>query len=519
MNAAAWYTSEIDPEDASAPGRPMPALVSLHFLRAALRRRRGAWLLSTLAGLLLSTAFLVLVPATAQATATLVMAHDPQADPEHAMATDVSLASTRAVAQQVITQLHLPLTPTELLKTVTATPTTSDILTLTLTAPTRTQAVARLQAFSTAYLTFRTHQLSLESNELVAGMNRQIAALQAQVDDVTRQINALTVAGQADTSQLSDFVTQRAQIVAQISTLQQSAQDATLRTTAISSGSRIIDRADTVPQTGLRRIALALASGLIGGTALGGGLILFLAITSDRLGRRVEVASALQVPVTIGVGRLTPLPHLRARLPFLRKIQARRADDRHRLASWIEAAIPAPGRGRWLAVGCVDNADEVRYGLVAAALALQQRGRTIRLIDLTNAGGLTEAVEELLPARHGIRITVSRPRVVPSLAKDLADVDTFGPETQEIPVWGANDVFLVLTDLDPSVGLEHLSSWTQTVVIAVTAGTSSVERLRTAGDLVRAAGLELAGAALIRIEPTDESSGFLSFVDGPGDER
>jgi hypothetical protein len=41
----------------------------------------------------------------------------------------------------------------------------------------------------------------------------------------------------------------------------------------------------------------------------------------------------------------------------------------------------------------------------------------------------------------------------------------------------------------------------------VTSGHSSVERVRTAGDLVRSAGLDLRFAALLHADATDVSSG------------
>ena len=69
------------------------------------------------------------------------------------------------------------------------------------------------------------------------------------------------------------------------------------------------------------------------------------------------------------------------------------------------------------------------------------------------------------------------------------------------------DVPLVLADLDPSVGVDHLTAWTKRVVVVVTNGLSSAERVRTAADLIRAAGLELQFAVLLRADVTDESSG------------
>lgn len=508
MTPATWSTSDLEPDDTGSLGRPQPALVSLHFLRAALGRRRIALVLAALLGVLVAGGYLLVVPPVQRATVTLALAHDPQADPERAMATDLSLSTTRAVAQQVITTLQLSLTPEDLLETVVATPTTSDILTVTLEAPTGAESVRRLSVYADGYLSFRAEQLSAQSDLLVKGMNKRIDVLAELVDDLTEQIDELAdSAADSAESELSDAVTRRAKIGAQIDVLQQSVQDAELRTTAVVAGSRVIDTPAVVPHTRVRTIALALASGLVGGTVGGAGLILFLAITSTRLRRRVDVVTALGVPVIASVGRLAPLPARWRRLPGLRGRDARRADDRQRLARVIESFVPAAGRGGGLVVGCVESAAEIRYGLVAAALNLQARPATVRLVDLTADGGLAVALKALLPAEEGIRITLSRPRTIPALALDLSDLDTFGPEPGEPWAWGTNDVFLVLTDLTPSDGAEYLRSWSRRVVVAVTAGKSTAERLRTAGETIRAAGLELVGAILVRADAKDDSSG------------
>ncbi len=81
MIPATWEVPDFEDEDPSAPGRPLPALVSLHFLRSALRRRWVACALSAVLGLLAAAAFLVAFPAPHNAKAMLVLAHDPQVDP------------------------------------------------------------------------------------------------------------------------------------------------------------------------------------------------------------------------------------------------------------------------------------------------------------------------------------------------------------------------------------------------------------------------------------------------------
>jgi Mrp family chromosome partitioning ATPase len=83
---------------------------------------------------------------------------------------------------------------------------------------------------------------------------------------------------------------------------------------------------------------------------------------------------------------------------------------------------------------------------------------------------------------------------------------------------GRNRVNLILTDLDPAIGVDHLTALTDSVIVAVTAGKSSVELIRTAGDLVRSAGLQLRGAVLFGAVRDDKSSGIATPVGEGGPE-
>ena len=516
MIPATWNAPDIEDDDPSAPGRPLPTLASLHFLRSALRRRWLACVLSAVLGLLAGAAFLVAFPVTHNATAMLVLAHDPLADPTRAMSTDVSLLTSRTVAARTIATLELTMTPSAFLKTLKAEPVSSDLVSLTLSAPTDAEAIRRLEALTSTYLGFRAEQLSMQSNALVDGMTQRIAELQDQIGDLTQRITELSATGSSATSELSDAIAQRAQVNGQIATLQESVQDATLKNSSIVSSSRVIDAAAVETGGVKRRIVLTLTSGLIGGAALGCGIVLFLAITSDRLRRRFDVAAALDVPVPLSVSRIAPLPRRWLWLPRLRDLDARRANERQRLAHAIEMELPLPGRWGRLAVACIDNADEVRFAVATAAADLAARGNGVRLLDLTERGGLYAALVELMPKNTVDLPTVLRPRGVPALASGHADLRRVGEDEEWDPTSeSTTDVRLVLADLDPSVGADHLRAWTERLVIVVTSGLSSAERVRTAADLVRAAGLDLRFAALLRADVTDESSG-MAGLDRPG---
>ena len=513
MIPAAWDAPDPDYDDPSAPGRPLPTLVSLHFLRSSLRRRWPVVVVSAVLGLLTAAAFLVVFPVPHHAKAMLVLAHDPQADPERAISTDVSLLTSRTVAGQTIAELELAETPDDFLDGLTVEPVSSDLVSLTLAAPTEAEAVRRLDILTSIYLAFRAEQLSRQSIVLVEGIENRIAGLQEEEAELSRRIDELSAADGSPSSELSDVITQRARVNEQIGALQRSVEDATLRNTSVVSSSRVIDPAAAETGGGKRRIVLTLVSGLIGGAALGCGLVLFLAITSDRLRRRFDVAAALAVAVPVSVGRIAPLPRLLRWLPHLRSVDERRANERRLLAHAIEMELPLPGRFGRLAVACVDNADDVRFAVATAALNLMAQETSIVIIDLTEHGALDAAVTKLIPDETIDRPTVLRPRGVPALAGGPADLRVVGHEDEDVGQLSPYtcDISLVLADLNPSVGADHLATWTDRVVIAVTAGHSSAERVRTAGEIVRTADLDLRFAALLRTDLTDESSGTAGF--------
>jgi hypothetical protein len=181
----------------------------------------------------------------------------------------------------------------------------------------------------------------------------------------------------------------------------------------------------------------------------------------------------------------------------------------------IEAALPDPGRRQRLAVACVENAEEVGPAVAAAAIALQRRGRTVDLVDLTEVGGLAATVATLA-AGAGDRPRVHRPEVVPSLASGPEDLAAEG--TGPASSLGYTGVCLVLAEVDPRVGADHLTRWTERVLVAVTAGRSGVDRVRTTAELLRGAGLQVVGALVTRTSADDVTSGLYSVsVEGAPD--
>jgi capsular polysaccharide biosynthesis protein len=507
----AWNIPDVAPEDPGDPVRPIATLVSFHYLRAAVRRRWRVCALFAVLGMLLAVAFLVARPASPTATTTLRLTHGEQADSSGAIATDVSLLATRTVAERTISALGLTMSPEDLMKSVEAVPSgSSEILQLTMTAPTDAEAVRRLDGFTMEYLDFRAKQISAQSDIMIKGYNDQIAALLSRAQTLDTRIETLAASGDTATDQLGGALAERSQVNDKISSLEDAVQDATVRQNAIVLSSQVIDPPAPMPPGGLRQMLLVLASGLIGGLALGFGLVVLQAILSDRLRLRIEVASALKSSVLLSVRRIKPLsrPLRMVRfLPWVSALDDRCAVDQQRMARAIETAVPEPGRRQSLAVVCLGNSDEMRFGLVAAAVALQHHGRTPTIVDLTEAGRVASAVAQSVGVTVEKTPEVFRPRVIPSLTTGPSHLDSADWEDVALAK-GRNGLTLILADLDPAVGVDHLTAWTDCVIVAVTGGKSSVELVRTTGDLVRSVGLHLRGAVLLRAVRDDMSSGI-----------
>jgi hypothetical protein len=157
----------------------------------------------------------------------------------------------------------------------------------------------------------------------------------------------------------------------------------------------------------------------------------------------------------------------------------------------------------------IDNTEDVRFAAASGAVDLASRERRVHIIDLTNDDGLDAAFTGMTPKSSANWPIVSRPRGVPALDRGLADLGVVGgywdPRSPLSP--HLIDLAFALADLDPSVGAEHISAWVDQVRVCVTCGHSSAERVRTAADLVSAAGLNLQFGALPRTDVADESSG------------
>lgn len=525
MIDSSWQVEEPVPEDTVTTGSPT-VLVTLHFLRAALRRRWRLWAAFAVLGMLLGLTYTVVVPAKSVGTATVFLAHDLTSDSAQAMTTDVTLLETRTLAAKVVDELDLSMSPDAFRQSVTPTPVGSNVLVMDVSAPNDRAALLRARALVRGFLEFRTAQLRSQSGALINGYGRRVASLQKQAHSLERQYNSLNRSG---SGQAADLLSQRSQVTAQLNTFRQTIQDTSLKTNSIVSATHVLDTPSIKPQSEKRRAALAAASGMIAGTAAGMGLVLFTALTSQRLRRRDEVAAALGTPVRLSVSTLRP------RWPWRRRVRHCVVDskDVQVLAHGLESLAPIrkrtsqKARPTRLALATLDHedvatAEVAKVVTVALAVRLYRRGLKVFLVDLSEAGHLDKALARALPYvdHHAAedKPAVFRPQGIPVLARGPVGAPNSAPtdlgENSSLrPAWDKADVVLTVGEVDPAIGAEHLTSWSDAVVLLVASGRSSAERLRSTAELIRSAGLRLPFAMMVGADHTDESLGLPQALD------
>ena len=162
-----------DDGDPEITGTPRPLFVTGRAARKRAAAHVADWVGAAIVGALLGVAALFAVPHQANATTTLLMV-SPNPGDESAMTTDVSLLMTRKVAERVISDLGLGESPETVLSTVTATPASNQILTVTVGGPSEAAAVARARALVDHFLVFRAQQLRSISDGLITGYDNRV---------------------------------------------------------------------------------------------------------------------------------------------------------------------------------------------------------------------------------------------------------------------------------------------------------------------------------------------------------
>jgi capsular polysaccharide biosynthesis protein len=500
------------------PADSATGLTSLGFFRAALRRRKWLWRGIALAGMVIGFGFAARLPVVYQATTSLLVTPMSTGGENSGapITNEQAIADSRTVAELALSKLGLQENVNSFLASYTVTAPTDRVLDITVSAPSSSDAVSRANALATEYLRFRAELIESEQNLMLSSLNQQISQDKQNVNSINSRISQVSAqpSSSAQQAELASLAKQKTQATTALTELEQAAvtsQASTQITTAtIVQGSRQLDPATPAPRhSRLKRVIEYTALGLIGGLAVGMGIVLIGALLSDRLRRRDDVAHALGVPVKLSIGTLRGSRRIGLEA-------AAESADLRRVVAHLGKAVPPHRHGpSSLAVVPVGQVHVPAICLVSLAVSRAKKGLRVVVADLCEGA---PAAQLLGVADPGVRTVSAEGTQLTVAVPEEDDVLPTGPlpgrpgqvrAAEPLAAACASaDLLLTLAVLDPSLGGEHLAGWASGAVVVVTAGKSSAERIRAVSEMIRLSGTSLVSGVLIGADKSDESLGL-----------
>jgi capsular polysaccharide biosynthesis protein len=503
----------------------VPSLVSLGFIKAAIRRRARFLFVMAAVGLLGGFGYYLKSPPSYQASASLLLTLSPYENSLTAPVDNQAIAKTSAVAELAVQKLGLHETASKFLNTYLAVSVTDGLMNITASAPSPNQAVLYASTVGDAFLKFRADQQRGQDNLVLQSLEVQVNQAKQRLNSINAQLSQLPSQSTSPTqeSQISKLKVEQTSATATLSNLQAAVTGNQTTTgaqlTAALDNSRVLN-VTPLPYSKKKKLITYGAIGLVGGLALGLTIVVVRALVSDRLRRRDDIAYALDAPVklsvsTLGARRtLTPRPGR----------TAKRDLDMQRVIAHLHSAVP---RGTQvpasLAIVAVDNGPLVAQAVAALATSYASQGTQVIAADLSSGAYLAHLSGVKGPgvqtvSRNGVNFMMAVPdRDDPVPVGPLPSVTSPAGHAQAGDALVASDVsadlLLTLVTLDPALGGEHLATWAANAVVVVSAGQSSAERIHGVGEMVRLAGMRLDSVVLIGADKRDESLGLVRRSD------
>jgi capsular polysaccharide biosynthesis protein len=500
------------------PADSSTGLTSLAFFRAALRRRKWVWRGIALAGMVIGLGLAAKLPVLYQASTSLLVT--PMSTGGEASGAPITneqtIAQSRTVAELALNQLGLRESVNSFLASYTVTAATDRVLLIKVNAPSASDAVSWANALATEYLKFRAQLVQTEQNLMLNSLNQQADQDKNNVASISTRISQVSAEPSSPTQQaeLASLTKQKTQAIAVLGQLEQAiaaGQASTQYTTdTIVQDSQQLDSAAlSPPHSRVKRAIEYSLFGLIGGLPVGMGVVVIGALLSDKLRRRDDVAHALGAPVKLSVGRVRG-----SRLNGL--ADAAQNAEVQRVVAYLGKAVPPTRREpASLAVVPVDDVHVPAVCLASLAVSRAKEGWRVLVTDLCDG---SPAARLLGTSDPGVRTVSADGAQLTVAVPEPNDVGPMGPlrgrpgqPRAAEPLASASDaadLLLTLAALDPSLGGEHLVGWARSAVVVVTAGQSSAERIRAAGEMIRLSGTSLISGVLIGADKTDESLGL-----------
>ncbi len=383
-------TALVTDADEQTAEEPLGQFISLRVLYAAVRRGRRLWLTTMAIGLVAGLLASYFLPTNYSATTQLILGHSGAVDVADAMATDLALLQTQGVAQRVVSRLHLHESAESLLGQYSGITPSNQVMTITVTAPTASEATARANAVAAAFLSFRAQEYRRQNQVAVSALDAQQNGLAAEVTQLGSLIRGLpsgpNTAGSSVAGTITALQSEQTQDINQEAQIQQTVQSDNLNVETEIGSSSVLAPAVSSHHSHLKRIVTDGLVGLLVGAVVGMGAAVLAAAVSDRVRRREEVAWNLNAPVELNLGPFhRPRWHAALRL---RHQMEQPQPDTVRLAQHLRAKT-AGGQSS-LAVVSIDSDEATALAVACCAKELIRDGREVLVMDFTDDGVLSK---------------------------------------------------------------------------------------------------------------------------------
>ena len=470
--------------------------VNLHFILGAVRRRRRWVIGAAIAGLVVGLLLSVASAPTPQAETKVLLTFPASSDRTLAMATDTQLLETDAVARRVVNALHLRESPAAFAASYKGTGLSDDLLGISVSAPSSSEALRRARTrWRTS--TSRTGPTSTNISRIPSSKDCRSVRRRSRVrstsslDSWARRRLRLT----STDPTTAEATGPRTGLGKQLDTLNDSIVAQTNSSTAVVDGSFVIDKATPVEASKVKELGRNALSGLAAGLGIGLALVVLLAVTSNRVWRRDDVAEAMRHSVNLSTGPI----RVRRRLAkvAMRKLIARPTPELAKVVLHLRRQLAASGwRDRSLAVIAVGGLEVAAASVCATATALARDGGDVVVVDTSE------------------RSIVSRGRLLRETESETTGGDARGrirlvslADGREAPSVDPDELVLVLGMLDPAEGAEQIRALASTAVAIVSAGRSTMTSLGAVSDMLEVAQVELVSVVLVGSSADDESFG------------
>lgn len=473
--------------------------ISLRVVAAAAREHWRPLLAVALVGLLLGAGLHRVVPRKYAATTTLYLSEPSDSDPAQAMANDLSLLQTRAVAERAVADLHLRVTAGSFLSSYQGLVLSNAILLITVSAHSPGDAVLWADAVARGFLAVRTELLRAQTHVVVASLNSQVQSFDSQINNLTSSINALSSSptGSPSGNELATLVDERSADTSQVSQLESEIQQQQLGETTVTQSSVVLDRAAAVKVSATRVTVIDALSGLIGGLGLALIALVVGVLLSDRLRNRAQVAAALGAPIDLSLLRYASRHAMRKR--DRRQLLLHPTPALQMMERRLRAALESAG-GTSLAVVELETAEPSALALSMLAFSLASEGLSVVMIDMAKGRPLASVLGVTGNEKGLHTVTLEGASAVLIVGPD--DPAEMGHEWN--PPGAA--ALLVLTSVDPAFGSGQLANWTSEAVVIVNPRKVPSGRITAAGELLRQAGMAIRSAILLGLPPEEDDS-------------